>query len=278
MTDHRRLRVLVTNDDGIDSPGLVALAAAIQAAGHQTVVVAPEDDRSGSSASLGRIVPQDRIKVRPVEMVSGDTSIDACAIHAPPGLIAMAAVLGAFGDPPDVVASGMNLGPNTGHSILHSGTVGAVLTAQNFGASGLAVSLAEGDQWYTDSAAQLAITVLAWLAKAPRRTALNLNVPGRPPNELAPLRWATLDEFGSVRAAVASVKGGLQFEFRDTRAELDPESDTALLAAGHPTLTALAGLGTVPPGAVVRRPEEITARLTVGARTGSAPTPPDPDR
>ncbi len=272
MSEHRRLRVLVTNDDGIESPGLVALAAAIHAAGHHTVVVAPEDDRSGSSASLGRIVPQDRIKVRPVEMVSEGASIDACAIDAPPGLIAMAAVLGAFGDPPDVVASGMNLGPNTGHSILHSGTVGAILTAQNFGASGLAVSLAEGDRWYTESAAQLAIEVLAWLAEAPRRTALNLNVPARPPGDLAPLRWANLDEFGSVRAAVASVEGGLQFEFRDTRAKLDPTSDTALLAAGHPTVTALAGLGMVQPGAVVRRPEEITARLTAGTGSTSAPT------
>jgi 5'-nucleotidase len=264
MTEPRRLRVLVTNDDGIDSPGLRALAAGIQAAGHETVVVAPADDRSGSSASLGRIVPQDHIKVSPVEMVSGGVTVDACTIDAPPGLIAMAAVLGAFGDPPDVVASGVNLGPNTGHSILHSGTVGAVLTAQNFGASGLAVSLAEGDRWYTDSATQLAVEVLAWLAEAPRRTVLNLNVPARPAADLLPVRWATLDEFGSVRAAVASVEDGLQFEFRDTRAELDPKSDTALLAAGHPTVTALAGLGVVQPGAVVRRPEEITARLTGG--------------
>ena len=130
MTESRRLRVLVTNDDGIDSAGLSALAAGIQAAGHDTVVVAPEDDRSGSSASLGRIVPEDRIKVSPVEMVSGGVAVDAC-------------------------------------SILHSGTVGAVLTAQNFGASGLAVSLAEEDRWYTETATQLAIEVLAWLAEAP---------------------------------------------------------------------------------------------------------------
>jgi 5'-nucleotidase len=196
-------------------------------------------------------------------MLVGSASIDACAIDAPPGLIAMAAVLGAFGDPPDVVASGVNLGPNTGHSILHSGTVGAVLTAQNFGASGLAVSVAEGDRWWTETAAVLAAEVLGWLSEAPRRTALNLNVPPVPVDQLGPLRWATLDRFGSVRAAVESVDGGLQFEFRDTSARLDPTSDTALLAAGHPTLTALAGLGVVQPGEVVNRPEEITARLTL---------------
>jgi 5'-nucleotidase len=269
VTASRHLRVLVTNDDGISSPGLAALAGAIQGEGHDTFVVAPADDRSGASASLGRIVPKDRIEVWPVEMVSDGRPVTACAIDAPPGLIAMAAVLGAFGDPPDVVASGINLGPNTGHSILHSGTVGAVLTAQNFGASGLAVSMADGQRWFWETAMPLALEVLAWLAEAPRRTALNLNVPALPPEDLEPLRWANLDAFGSVRAAVASVEGGLQFEFRDTNADLDPDSDTALLAAGHPTVTALAGLGTVAAGTVVRRPEEITARLTDAAPSGS---------
>jgi 5'/3'-nucleotidase len=265
------MRVLVTNDDGINSPGLVALAAAIQGDGHDVVVVAPADDRSGASASLGRIVPNHRIKVRPVSMTSGDARIEACSIDAPPALIAMAGVLGAFGDPPDVVASGVNLGPNTGHSILHSGTVGAALTAQNFGASGLAVSVADGPRWWTETAGQLAVDVLRWLADAPRRTALNLNVPARPLDEVLPLRWATLDQFGSVRAAAESVAGGVQFEFRDTGADLDPESDTALLAAGHPTLTALEGIGVVEPGAVVDRPEAIVARPTRPAAKATSP-------
>jgi 5'-nucleotidase len=101
------MRVLVTNDDGIESPGIAALPEAIQQAGHDTVVVAPEDDRSGASASLGRIVPQHQFKVRRVGYEWDSTSIEACTIAAPPGLIAMAAVLGAFGDPPDVVASGV---------------------------------------------------------------------------------------------------------------------------------------------------------------------------
>src|SRR5262245_37619714 len=235
----RTLRVLVTNDDGIGSPGLAALAGAIRDDGHDVVVVAPGDDRSGAGASLGRIIPRHQIKVRPVDMTFRHRPIDACSIDAPPALIAMGGVLGAFGDPPDVVASGVNLGPNTGHSILHSGTVGAALTAQNFGASGLAVSVADGAQWWTETAGQLAADVLRWLAEAPRRTALDLNGPALPLDELLPLRWEMLDQFGSVRAAAESVSGGVQFEFRDTGADLDPESDTALLALGHPTLTAL---------------------------------------
>jgi 5'-nucleotidase len=272
----KRLRVLVTNDDGVGSPGLVALAGAIQSAGHDVVVVAPNDDRSGASASLGRIIPRHRIKVRPVPMEWDSTRVEACSIDAPPALIAMAAVLGAFGDPPDVVASGINLGPNTGHAILHSGTVGAALTAQNFGASGLAVSLAQGDKWWTDTAAQLAVEVLGWLADAPRHTALNLNVPALALDQVLPMRWATLDRFGSVRAAVESVSGAVQFEFRDTGAKLDPDSDTALLEAGHPTLTALAGLGVMEPGSVVDRPEAIVARPTRPAATKASPTKASP--
>jgi len=254
-------RFLLTNDDGIASPGLAALAGALIRAGHDTMVVAPQQDRSGSSASLGRVTSEHRLAVEPVEIEYGADRIEANTMDAPPGLIAMAAVLGAFGPPPDIVVSGINLGPNTGHSILHSGTVGAVLTGQNFGASGLAVSLAAGDRWWTETACSLALDVLGWLAEAPRRTALNLNVPALPLEELGDLQWATLDEFGSVRAAVESVEGGLQFEFRATGADLDPDSDTALLAAGHPTLTALAGLQMVPPGESVHRPP-VTARLT----------------
>jgi 5'-nucleotidase len=270
MGDERRVRVLVTNDDGIASPGLTALAVAVQQAGHDTLVVAPTEDRSGSSASLGRIVPKNRLSVRAVDMAEGPDRVEACTMDAPPGLIVMAAVLGAFGDPPEVVVSGINLGPNTGHSILHSGTVGAVLTAQNFGASGLAVSLCEGDRWWTDTAAALAVQVLGWLTSAPRRSALNLNVPGLAQDDLGELRWATLDQFGSVRAVVESVTSGLQFEFKATNAELDPASDTALLADGHPTLTALAGLSVVEPGQVVRRPEAISARLTAPAANRSS--------
>jgi hypothetical protein len=131
------------------------------------------------------------------------------------------------------------------------------------------VSVDEGDRWGTELAARLAVQVLGWLADAPRRTALNLNVPALPPEELGPVRWATLDKFGRMRAAVESVSCGMQFEFRNTDAELEPDSDTALLAAGHPTLTALAGLGIVQPGEVVERLEEITARLTVPAATSA---------
>ncbi len=136
-------RILLTNDDGIESPGLAALACGLASHGHDVLVVAPESDSSGASASIGRLTERGPITIRSLLLERGGPPVEARAVDASPGLIALAAVLGGFGPPPDFVLSGANLGANTGHSILHSGTVGAVLTAQNFGVSGMAVSMAE---------------------------------------------------------------------------------------------------------------------------------------
>jgi 5'-nucleotidase len=237
------MRLLLTNDDGIHSPGLHAFARYLHAAGHDLVVAAPMVDMSGSSAAIGRLHADEHVEVTAVELPDGE-GINAFAVAGPPGLAAMAACLGAFGDPPDVVMSGINTGLNTGHSVLHSGTVGAALTAQNFGRCGIAVSIEPTDPWQWETACEYASSVLAWLCeRAAARTVVNVNVPGRPSSHVEGVRWAKLDQFGSVRAAVADTgPEGLQFEFRTTDTELDPESDTALVAKGYVTLTALYGV------------------------------------
>src|SRR6478736_4412257 len=159
-------RLLVTNDDGIHGPGLHALAGALAGAGHVVVVVAPDYDASGTSASVGRFD------------LSG---------HLPVQRAELAGVLGGFGDEFDAVVSGINAGANTGRAILHSGTVGAALTAQNFGLRGLAVSMAEPEwrgigidrpeqaTWNWAPAAALAAEVTDRLLEAPPRVTLNLN-------------------------------------------------------------------------------------------------------
>src|SRR5947199_9066406 len=137
------LRVLVTNDDGIAAPGLTALAAAVHALGDEVVVAAPATDHSGASSAIGPMGGPDGVAVTPVEL-DGIPEVPAFAVDAPPALIVIIGRLGAFGDPPDVVVSGINPGPNTGRSTLHSGTVGAALTAANMGLSGLAVRVGAG--------------------------------------------------------------------------------------------------------------------------------------
>src|SRR5258707_6247997 len=111
----------------------------------------------------------------------------------------MAACLGAFGVPPELVVSGVNAGPNTGHAILHSGTVGAALTAQTFGVSALAVSVDARPPWQWDTACALVDDALQMLATEAKGTVYNLNAPGVPLGEVRGLRWATLYHFGAVR-------------------------------------------------------------------------------
>ncbi len=235
------MRVLVTNDDGVESEGLHVLTAALAAAGLDVFVIAPNSDRSGTGAAIGLVHADQHLDSQQVEL-PGCPGIDAYAIDGPPGMCVIAGRLGAFGDPPAVVVSGINPGLNTGRAILHSGTVGAALTAQNFGGSGLAVSTEVGARWYWDTAARFAVEVFPRLLEAPPRTVLNLNVPARPYAEVGGVRWARLAAFGAVRAAVADTPDGVQFELRAVDVAPAPDSDTGLVAAGFAALTTIVGI------------------------------------
>ena len=122
-------RALITNDDGISSPGLYALAHAALDAGLEVVIAAPAEEASGSSAAItgtntvavtghteASTISIERRELAEVEGVA------AYSVRAAPGLITLLAAHGAFGDAPDVVLSGINRGANLGRVILHSGT------------------------------------------------------------------------------------------------------------------------------------------------------------
>ncbi len=173
------------------------------------------------------------------------------AVRGTPALAVFAANLGAFGPAPELVVSGINPGLNTGRATLHSGTVGAALTAANLGLSGLAVSQDYGDPMRWATAADLAVEAIGWLTEAPDRTVLNLNVPNTDPAAVKGIRWATLAPFGSVRAAIAdSEDGRLQMEFREVDDELPTDSDTALVFAGYAAVSSLVGIRVGAPLAV----------------------------
>jgi 5'-nucleotidase len=275
------MKVLVTNDDGVASPGLHELAAALVAAGYDVLVAAPDRDMSGSAAALGQIHIDEEIEAEPVDLPGLD-GVPAYAVDGPPGLCVLAARLGGFGEPPQLVVSGINPGCNAGRAILHSGTVGAALTAANFGCRGLAVSLdvssrtlheraghatvpaGDGSEAtaavvagdgsgrsggaertaYWGTAAAVAVTAAGWLVTAPDCTVLNLNVPNRPVENLAGARLAELAPFGTVRSSVveSSPGGGrLQMELRPTTDEVPPDSDTGLVARGYVAVTPIVG-------------------------------------
>lgn len=231
-----RHRILVTNDDGIESPGLRRIATAL-AAEHDVVVAAPAVNMSGMGTGIGRFDDDAGIALERHD-VPGVT--EAYAIAGPPGLAVMAAFLGAFGDRPDLVVSGVNAGLNTGHSVIHSGTVGAALTAHTFGCRGVAVSLAPSDPWHWETAVPYTVAAAAWVLDRQPRTALNVNIPAVPPDQVRGVRWAELDRFGHFSVATADLEAAeLQLDVTDRSSGLDPRSDTALCLDGFVTLTPL---------------------------------------
>jgi 5'-nucleotidase len=266
---YRGVRILVTNDDGVHAPGLGAVAAALAGwaaaappgEDRQVVVVAPLANHSGAGAAVGTVYEREAILYRSVRL-PGIETVPAYGLDASPSLSVIVGVLGAFGPRPDMVVSGINLGVNVGRSVLHSGTVGAALTAAQLGLRALAVSMRSGaatDHWGT--AAGLAVDLVPVLSAAPPRTVLNLNVPSVPAGDLRGVRRGRISTAGLIKAAADTVHlqpapgapdgteegevhltlGAAVPSLGDVGDE-DPEDDGALVAAGFASLTPLAGV------------------------------------
>ena len=221
------VRILVTNDDGVSAPGLAALTRALVAWAvgpgssdgqrHDIVVVAPNSNYSGASAAVGSVTDRTTIAYERAT-IEGAEGVEAYGLDASPALSVIVGAMGAVGPKPDLVLSGINHGVNVGRSILHSGTVGAALTASQLGISALAVSLRAGvtpDPW--ESAAELAVTLIPVLVAAPARTVLNLNVPALPLAEILGLRWARVSGAGLIKAA----SGTAEWDASPNRPEME---------------------------------------------------------
>ena len=175
-------RVLVTNDDGVDSPGILALATVAHRHGHDVVIAAPSWDSNGASASLtaaladGRLI-LDRRSARRLP------DVKIFAVEAAPAFIVRAASTGAFGPPPDVVLSGIESGrtPDMRRCI---GPVGAALTGSTTGAR-VAFSIGVGRpiHWETATVAAAGVD-----RRRRRELVLNVNVPNVEPHELTAAR------------------------------------------------------------------------------------------
>ena len=202
------MRVLVTNDDGVSAPGLLVLAQALAAAGHDLVVAAPLSDNSGASAAIGPVHLTGGVTFQRVELdgLAGRRRLRSrrSARAAPcswPGSRASA-------PRPTLVVSGINPGNNTGRAVLHSGTVGAALTAANIGLSGVAVSVGfDGEAPCFDTAAPLAVAAVAFLAAARRPAPCSTSTsPAWPSTSWPAWPRRRLAPFGTVRTVIVGCR------------------------------------------------------------------------
>lgn len=170
--------ILVTNDDGVHAPGLLALYQALQGLG-KVVVLAPERNWSAAGHSKTMHEP---LRVNPTRLADGSEAF-ACT-GGPADCVALAA-LGVFDIKFDLVVSGINSGHNMGNDITYSGTVACAFEAIINGIPGIAVStslppLAKSELGVARATAgSVARTVAQAVLEhgLPRRTLLNVNVP-----------------------------------------------------------------------------------------------------
>jgi 5'-nucleotidase len=235
------MRVLVTNDDGIESPGLHALARVALDAGHEVVVAAPMEEASGAGAGLSAVDADGRIVVEPRTLA---VDVPAFAVAASPAFIVLLATQLAFGEGPDLVLSGINRGANTGLSVLHSGTVGAAFTAVNNGCRAMAVSVNCGygrsatPRW--DTAAAIATDLLPLVCGDDTGFALNVNVPNFELGDVRGVRRATLATFGVVQLTMLEQGHGyVRMSLEQSGTDLEPGTDEAWLVDGYATVTAI---------------------------------------
>ena len=170
------MHILVTNDDGVFAPGLLALVQELRKLG-EVSVLAPDHNWSAS----GHVKTLNRpLRAKPVQLADGTTAL--ASDGAPSDCVALA-LMGVIESPIDMVVSGINPNANVGHDVTYSGTVTAAMEAVIGGVRGVAVSL-DAPEYFSGQldyscAAVAARVVVSTLAKGslPGNVLLNVNVP-----------------------------------------------------------------------------------------------------
>jgi 5'-nucleotidase len=246
------MRILVTNDDGFDSPGLHTLAKALKPFG-EVVVAAPDREYSGASSSVGPI-PLTTEKHK----VEIDGIDEAWAVSGPPGLIVFLASMGGFGIPFDLVVSGINPGANVGNPVYLSGTIGAAILARMNGITGIAISQEsvnslvekfsahETSEQKWETAAQIAAIVVSNLQETPlpEPSVLNINVPNAEISQIKGWVRAEIgDTFATQRSVTIEPSQGEKDSYKlimgngERISHLPIEIDTGAVANGYVSVT-----------------------------------------
>lgn len=177
------MRILLSNDDGYESPGINTLAEALQAIADITVV-APDRDRSGASNSLTLESPIRASRVSDKVIRVDGTPTDC--VHL--------AITGLLQHEPDMVISGINDGANMGDDVLYSGTVAAAMEGRFLGLPAIAISMSCHDARYYETGAKVILKIIEKLEAEPipSDVILNINVPDLPWEEISGIQVTRL--------------------------------------------------------------------------------------
>lgn len=223
------MKILLTNDDGIEGEGLCTLASALKAAGHEVTVVAPTENNSAVSQ---KITMRSALRVR-------KTDAHSYAVDGSPADCVLVALCH-LGLRPDVLLSGINAGCNLGSDVYYSGTVGAAAEGAQNGVPSIALSqrlhLEEGGETVSEKfrrAAELTVQKLSeWRKLACETDYLNVNFPACPPRG-----FRFCEQARSVyHNAYIETEEGLRMDISKSP-ECVTAGDIPLLRAGYVTVT-----------------------------------------
>ncbi|WP_036134408.1 5'/3'-nucleotidase SurE [Marinobacter nitratireducens] len=242
-------RILITNDDGINAPGLAVLERIARRLAEEVWVVAPEHDRSGAGQSISIHSP-----LRVFE--SGEKRY---AVSGTPADCVLYSLAEWFGEtPPDLVLSGVNCGANISDSVQYSGTVGAVLSAEHMNIPAIALSQAfltrDGIQWSPVEA--YAEGLIRKLYQPGENRAWNVNFPACDASEIQVARWCRQSTGSIQRPRLLSGRDArslpywwLGFE-RSSRHIVAPDVDVTVLRDKAIAVTPLRHEDPLPGGAL----------------------------
>lgn len=237
------MHILLTNDDGLMAPGLLALYAGLKERGHRVTACAPDSQRSASSQSVTLRRP---IKVAPWAMPDGELGF---AVYGTPADCARLGFSVLAKEPVDLVISGINDDFNLGYDINYSGTVAGAIEAAAAGYPALAVSTERAGAYDWKRAVHIVIGVIDSLGSwnIPQGVAINLNIPEKLSTGRNDLFWARphLTPAEDYYEGQPHPDGSVHYQ-RLRSADLDvvkvddqenPQSDVAHARAGHITLS-----------------------------------------
>lgn len=235
------MRLLITNDDGVDAPGILTLAKTAAKAGHEVLVSAPATQQSAAGHRL-TIIQSLMVRERFLDPAFKAFSVDG----SPVDCVRIGRRLSE--EPFDFCLSGINDGENVGTALFYSGTAAAAREAAMLNLPSMAVSIGYGaDEDMRVHLAEQALAIMSYILRRPmpRLTFCNLNGPALPRDQVKPAKIAPISEafFLDGYEERVNPRGVKYFWLEDgvKYEQPEPGSDLDLLTQGHMTVSFVGG-------------------------------------